>query len=165
MALFLRFRDIFMPPGSLLAEAGIKEGASILDYGCGPGSYSIKAAQLVGERGKVYALDIHPLALKKVEKAAKKKELSNIRTILSNCATGLESASMDVVLLYDLFHDLKGSEAVLEEIHRVLKPEGVLSFSDHHMKEEGIISKLTEKGLFEFSGKGRRTFTFHPLNK
>lgn len=51
-------------------------------------------------------------------------------------------------------------EAVLQKLRRVLKPGGLLSFSDHHLSDEEIRSKLTAGGLFSFSGKGRRTYAF-----
>jgi ubiquinone/menaquinone biosynthesis C-methylase UbiE len=160
MALCLKLRDLFAPPGRAVGEAGIKQGGHVLDYGCGPGSYTLAAARLAGETGKVYALDIHPLAVKKVEKAARKNSLANIQTILSDCATGLQDASLDVVLLYDIFHCLSNPGQILKELHRVLKPGGVLSFSDHHMKEEDILSKVTEGGLFSLSNRGEKTYTF-----
>ena len=67
---------------------------------------------------------------------------------------------MDVVLLYDTFHDLTNQKAVLEELHRVLKPNGILSFNDHHMEENEIVSKMTDEGLFGLSRKGERTYSF-----
>ena len=155
------FRDIFSPRKNILAEVGIKPGFSILDYGCGPGSYTIVAARLVGESGKVYALDIHPLAIQQVQKIAVRKRLANIETILSDCATGLPDESIDVVLLYDTLHNLSEPDKVLAELHRVLKPNAILSFNDHHLKEENeIIAKLTAKGLFKLSGKGKRVYNF-----
>jgi ubiquinone/menaquinone biosynthesis C-methylase UbiE len=59
-----------------------------------------------------------------------------------------------MVLVYDIFHDLKNRDAVLEELHRVLKPEGGLSLSDHHLKEEEIISVITNGGLFNLLHRG-----------
>ena len=63
MSLSFKFRDLFLLPGNILEEVDIKTGFHILDYGCGPGSYSLAASKLVGETGKVYALDNHPLAV------------------------------------------------------------------------------------------------------
>lgn len=160
MSLAFKVRDFLLPRKNVLKEVGIKPGFHILDYGCGPGSYSVIAAGMVGPTGKVYALDIHPLAIKRVWEMATKKGLTNVHTISSDRATGLENAAIDVVLLYDTFHHLSDSDAVLNELHRVLKSDGILSFSDHHMKEDNILSNITGKGLFKLSRKGKKTYRF-----
>ena len=160
MTLGFKLRDLFLPRINTLKEAGIKSGDNILDYGCGPGSYTVVAAKLVGESGKVYALDIHPLAVQKVQNIAAKRRLTNIETILSDCATGLADESIDVALLYDALHEVSEPDKILAELHRVLKPNGILSFNDHHMKDEEIITKITENGLFKLSNKGERVYNF-----
>jgi len=86
--------------------------------------------------------------------------LKNIEIIHSNCKTGLPYNSIDVVLLYDVLHELNKPNEVLKEIHRVLKSNGILSVSDHHMKENEIISKVINKGLFKLLRKGERTYNF-----
>lgn len=160
MAFTFKVRDFLRPRKDVLKEVEIKPGFHVLDYGCGPGSYIIAVAELVGKSGKVYALDIQPLAIRMVQRIASKKRLTNVETILSDCKTGLLDHSVDAVLLYDTFHDLSDQNGVLEELHRVLKPGGILSFSDHHMEENEIVSKVTNRGLFLLSRKGERTFTF-----
>ena len=160
MSLTYKFRDFFLPRMNILKEVGIKPGFHVLDYGCGPGGYISAEAELVGKSGKIYALDIHTLAIQKVQNLASKRKLTNVETIHSNCKTGLPDNSLDVVLLYDTFHDLSDPNEVLEELHRILKPNGILSFSDHHMKENEIMSKLTNGGLFSLSKKGTRTYSF-----
>jgi ubiquinone/menaquinone biosynthesis C-methylase UbiE len=161
MSFGYKFRDLRLPRVNILKEVGIKPGFSVLDYGCGPGGYTTAAAQLVTESGKVYSLDIQPLAIKQVQNIAKKQKIANVETILSDCATGLPDENIDVVLLYDIFHGLSQPDEVLTELHRVLKPDGILSFNDHHIKEEKeIISKITGKGLFTLSQKGERVYNF-----
>ncbi len=160
MSFGFKFRDLLRPPKNKLNEIGIKPGFHILDYGCGPGSYSIAAAQLVGNSGKVYALDIHPLGIERVQDIASKKGIRNIETICSDCATGLEDGNIDVVLLYDTFHDLMDPDVVLKELHRILKPNSILSFSDHHMKKGEIVSEITKKTLFKLSRKEKRSYIF-----
>lgn len=160
MSLSYRLRDWFRPRMDILREAGIKPGVRVLDYGCGPGSYVVDTAGLAGEAGRVYALDVHPLAIQMVEDLASRNRLTNVETIRSDRETGLPDSSVDVVLLYDVLHDLSEPDGVLQELHRVLKPGGLLSFSDHHMKEEEIVSRVTRGGLFELWRKGERTFTF-----
>ena len=160
MTLVFKIRDLLYPRAAVLEEAGIEVGFRVLDYGCGPGSYIAPLADLVGESGEVYALDVHPLAVEGIERIAVERGLHNVKTVHSGCGTGLPDDSLDVVLLYDVFHDLSSPDDVLTELHRVLKPGGVLSFSDHHMKEEEILSRVTSGGLFDLARKGRKTFTF-----
>jgi ubiquinone/menaquinone biosynthesis C-methylase UbiE len=160
MSFGYKFRDLRLPRMNILKEAEIKPGFSVLDYGCGPGSYVEPTAKLVGKSGRIYALDIHPLAIQKVRDIAVKRRLENLETIQSDCNTGLPDDSIDVVLLYDIFHNLSDSDGVLREIHRILKPKGILSFSDHHMKENEILSGVTSGGLFKLLKKWERTYSF-----
>lgn len=160
MALMFKFRDFFSPRKNVVKEAGIKPGFQILDFGCGPGGYVHPVAELVGPSGIIYALDINPLALESVRKIAAQKKINNLITIVSNNHTSLPDASIDVVLLYDVFHQIKNSDDVLKELHRVLKPEGILSMSDHHMKQAAIISGMTGSGLFRLFKKGKKVYNF-----
>jgi SAM-dependent methyltransferase len=160
MTLSYKVRDLRSPRKKILAEVDIEPGFGVLDYGCGPGSYVLPLTRLVAEWGNVYALDIHPLAIGRVERIATKKHLANVETILSDCETGLASGSLDVVLLYDVFHHLRDREGVLQELHRVLKPGGILSFSDHHMRERDLVAEVTDGGLFRPVRRGRKTYTF-----
>ena len=160
MSFAFRLRDIFLPRKNILDEVRIKTGLSVLDYGCGSGSYITAAAELVGDSGRIYALDIHPLAVERARRIASRNHLANVETIQSDCKTGLPDNSIDVVLLYDVFHKLSEPDSVLAELHRVLTPDGILSFSDHHLKEDGIVSGVTGSGLFELSKKGKKTYGF-----
>ena len=164
MCLWFRLRDLLSPPGRVLDEAGVKPGLHVLDYGCGPGSYTVAAAELVGQSGKVYAADINPLALRRVQQVASRKGLRNIETIQTGCATGLESSAIDIAILYDTFHDLEDSQGVLTELHRVLKPGCLLSFSDHHMEEGEILGGVAGGGRFRLSRRGRKTYSFSKVN-
>ena len=165
MSLMFAFRDFRLPRMEILKEVGIRDGSQVLDFGCGPGGYVVPASTLVGQSGRVYALDIHPLAIRSVQRLVASKGLANVETILSDCQTGLPDASIDVALLYDTYHDLSEPERVLKELHRVLKPDGVLSFSDHHMKEEKIMAKVTSGSLFRLRNRGKRTFAFSRIER
>lgn len=160
MSLGYKFRDFFLRRKNVLKEVGIKPGFSVLDYGCGPGSYIVATGELVGKSGRIYALDIHPLAIQIVKNIGSKKHLTNVETIISDCKTGLPDYSIDIALLYDTLHNLSRPDEVLAELHRALKPNGILSCNDHHMKENEIISQITGKGLFRLSRKGKRTYNF-----
>jgi ubiquinone/menaquinone biosynthesis C-methylase UbiE len=160
MGLQFWVRDLILPREKILREVEIQPDNIVVDFGCGTGSYSVVAGQIVGPGGKVYAVDINPLAIETTKKAAQKKGLKNIETINSDCITGLKEESVDVALLYDTLHGLSEPQAVLQELHRILKPQGVLSVSDHHIKQEQIISRVTEADLFKLAQKCKYTYTF-----
>ena len=155
-----KLRDLLKPRINILQETGIKHGSNVLDFGCGPGSYITPLTELVGPSGKVYALDVEPLALQMVQQTVAKKMLENVYTILSDCDTGLASESLDFILLYDILHDLQNSGDVLTELYRVLKTDGRLSVNDHHLKRDEIISRIEDKGLFKLSASVKNTCNF-----
>jgi ubiquinone/menaquinone biosynthesis C-methylase UbiE len=159
-SVFFGIRGWLSPPLKKLREAAIQQGWRVLDFGCGIGSFAIAAARLVGGTGRVYAADCQPLAIERVKKAASKRGLTCVEAILTDCDTGLESASIDAVLMYDVLHDLERPAEVLDELARVLKKSGRLSFSDHHMNRDDILSSLTRNHKFKPVEEGRFTYTF-----
>ena len=148
-----------------IEEAHLEKGFKVLDFASGPGRYVLAVSKAIGVTGKLYALDTAPLALRMVRQIVDKNKLSNVKTIESNCDTGLPDEELDVVLLYDAFHGLVDQKVVLSELHRVLKPEGVLSFSDSHLEEKDIVSSITRYGLFKLKNKNRLTYTFIKIEK
>ena len=134
----------------------VEEGQSFLDYGCGTGDFTIPAARIVGKRGKVYALDCSPRQLKIVKGKARKVGLSNIETILSENKTGLPDECIDIIWMCDAFHEINQKKEVLEELHRVLKREGVLAIYDG-MRDR--VLNYTE-GLFSLNGKDGKLLKF-----
>jgi len=160
MSVKFKIRDMLYPRAHIIKEVGIKSGWNVLDFGCGPGGYILPVSKIVGDSGKVYALDINPLAINMVKRLADNKKLNNVFTIQSDRNTGLPDQSIDSVLLYDVFHGLNNPEPVLNELHRVLKSGGILSFSDHHMKENEIMQAFNGSRYFVFQRKGKKTYTF-----
>lgn len=160
MTLALKVRDIFKAPEKVLKEANIQAGDTVLDFGCGPGSYSLAAAKLVGEEGQVYSLDIHPMAIKSVKRRALRQGLKNIRPVFSDNDAGFPDKSMDVILVYDVFHELDEPEKYLAEMHRMLKDDGIISFNDHHLKDQEVLSAMTRGNYFQLAKKERKTYTF-----
>lgn len=160
MALWLKWRERSADPVRRLRDSGVERGQAVLDYGCGIGSFSIPAAGMVGDEGVVYALDIHPLATAAVEKRAREAGCTNVKTITSDRETGLADESVDVVLLYDVFHSVEDKEGVQTELHRVLKPGGRLSVMPDHMTTEELMAAIGSRGLFAPEGHGRETVEF-----
>ena len=149
---FLGLRDkigIPFKPEEEVHKLDLKEGQKVLDYGCGIGSYTFPVAKLVGEKGRVYALDKEPLAIKKIEEKAKREGFHNIETILSDLDTGLPDESVDVILLYGVLPEVKHREPLLRELYRVLKPDGYLSTRFcFRMKKERILEIMEKTNLF-----------------
>jgi len=160
MSLWFRLRDWLRPPIRILQDVGVQYGMTVLDFGCGPGGFSLAAARLTGPEGLVYAVDMHPLAIKSVQRAADKGGFKNIRTVAGEGLADMQEGSVDIALLYDVLHDLTEPHLILLKIHRLLKPNALLSISDHHMKEALVVSVITSGGLFLFSGSNRGTFRF-----
>ena len=161
---FFKIRDFFFPRITILKEAKILPVFRVLDYGCGPGSYIMPLARIVGTGGMVYAVDIHPLAIKKVKDIVAAKKLENVEVICCDGKIDVPNESIDIVLLYDVFHALKEPEAVLRELHRVLKPGGILSCLDHRKAQDEMERELAKAGLFALLKKGRKTYTFQKIN-
>jgi len=127
----------------ILEKAGIKKGRTILDFGCGSGTYTIPAAKIAGEEGKVYALDKDK---KTLDSLMQKAESAGLRSIKRIDASGelkipLQDESVDIVLLYDVFHSYYFSQVadrkkLLEEVYRVSKPDAFISVWPKHMESE-----------------------------
>jgi len=163
MAFFFKVRDVFKPPIKKIKKSKIKKGDYVLDYGCGPGSYTSAAFEVVGEDGRIYAADIHLLAINRVKKKTEKKHIENIKTILTDCNTGLDDNSIDVVICFDVMHDIEDKEILLKEFHRVLKPYGYLSFNDHHYNRDEILNIFSNSELFELEEQIKKIYNFKKI--
>jgi len=135
----------------------VQEGQNFLDYGCGTGCFAIPAAKIVSTTGRVYALDCFPRQLEIVKERARKEGLINIETILSDNDTGLPDASIDVVWMCDVLHEIKERRTVLEELHRILRDNGTLAIYDG-MKER-VLDYTTD--LFSLIGTDDKLFRFN----
>jgi ubiquinone/menaquinone biosynthesis C-methylase UbiE len=165
MLLVFRARDAIWPPENTLRRIGVAPGHTFLDFGCGPGSFSMAAARLVGPAGKVYALDFSPIAVRAVRRAAGKERLGNITAVLAESAAGLPKGSVDVAILHDVLHLLAEPAKVIVSLHGALKREGLLCVDDHHMKEAAIISAISSGRLFEVSRRFKGTHCFKPVER
>ncbi len=135
-----------------LKDIGIKKGDVVLDFGCGTGSYTIPAAEVVNKEGKVYAMDKDIKSINKLMKIAKTKDLKNIiplHTKSEELKINLESESIDAVLLYDVLHYIGALERkmIYEEIYRILKENGLLSVYPKHHKSDEPLGNLSDMEL------------------
>lgn len=160
MSLEFRLKAMVSDPAGLLAAAGVRTGMTLLDFGCGPGRYTIPAARIVGPAGRVYAVDLHPLARAGVGRRARRRGLSNIETLATDSALPLPDASVDFVLLYDTLHDVDRREAVVGELLRVLRAGGVFSYRDHTLDAEAALGAAVRAGRLQAIEGGDQTMQF-----
>ncbi len=119
-------RRLIHNPQKILDEY-VKPGQTVLDIGCGPGTFTIAMAKMVGESGKVIAVDVQEEMLQILKKKAAQQGLeSRIVTHKSDPDRIGISEKVDFVLAFYMVHEVPNAEAFLMEIVSVLKPEGKL---------------------------------------
>lgn len=118
----------FIDPREIIKHLEIKKGDLVADFGCGSGYFSIPFAQAVGNKGKVYCLDVLPQALESVKGQAKILGISNIFTQRVNLenenGSELKNNSLDWVIMKDVLFQNKNKKNLFKEAYRILKPEG-----------------------------------------
>ncbi len=95
MTLFFRIIDCFYSDENIIEKFGIKPGNTVIDYGCGPGRYIKKVSEVAGSTGKIYAVDIHEIAIQYVKSKIKKYKVS---TLLQSSATFSRMSSNNIYL-------------------------------------------------------------------
>ena len=164
MALMFKIRDIFIQKDKLLDEFGIRHGQIVVDYGCGPGSYIRKASELVGTGGKVYAIDIHELAIEYVKKRISKENLHNVTALVaSKGRCPLNDDSIDLIYALDMFHMVANPIMFLKELNRISKPEGILFIDNGHQKRDKARTKINSSETWEIAEERRRYMKCRPI--
>jgi ubiquinone/menaquinone biosynthesis C-methylase UbiE len=156
-----RLRRRFFDPVGALRGAGIQAGQEVLEVGCGTGFFTIPAAELVGDQGRVYAVDPHPMALEQVARKVRDAGLTNVRLIKADATgAGLASGSIDLVVLFGVIPSpTLPLDRLLPEMHRLLRSEGALAVWTAFPWWSP--ASLTRGGLFVYIGKegGVHNFT------
>lgn len=118
----------FFDPSSVLTKLGLDTNCSdVLEFGCGYGTFTIPAAQLV--RGRVYAMDIEPEMLAITGTKAKAVGAENIELLQRDFVAdgcGLADSTVDYVMLFNILH-AEERMTLLREARRVLRPSGRLA--------------------------------------
>jgi ubiquinone/menaquinone biosynthesis C-methylase UbiE len=149
-----------------LKKAGVKEGQVIVDLGCGFGRFTILAARIVGQEGKVYALDVHPLNTAIVAARIGTGRLKNVSVLHADCcATRLPDKAIDLIFINDAFHEFADKVGALKEAARILKADGILAIDEHEMKEDKLLGIVEGANLFTLVEKEKRLYRFRPLSE
>jgi ubiquinone/menaquinone biosynthesis C-methylase UbiE len=145
----------------------IKPGMTIADVGSGPGYYTFKFSELIGNTGKVYALDTVQAHLDYVKNVAQKFSLTNIETRKDRPdSTDLPANTSDMVFMCSLYHIIYATateevkDRFIDSIKKALKPDGrfvvvdnaivpsgKLPYHGPHIAKELIIGQLYYYGF------------------
>lgn len=138
-------------PREMLTGAGVTEGITVVDVGCGPGFLSFPAAEIVGPDGRVYAVDIESKMVDLVRDEAAKRGLDNVTTLRTNGdRVALADDTADFAICALVLHYKDDDDArtgVLRDIARLLKPGGTLLLIDRPLGYEHLSELLRDAGF------------------
>jgi ubiquinone/menaquinone biosynthesis C-methylase UbiE len=143
-------RRVFQNPRRIL-KPYILPGMTILDFGCGPGFFTIDIAKFLNGSGKVIAADLQKEMLDKLKTKITGSALEK-KIVLHKCESdkiGL-AAQADFILAFYVIHEVTDHEKLFEELKSILKPEGRMlivepGFHVSVNEFEEMISKLKSK--------------------
>jgi Methylase involved in ubiquinone/menaquinone biosynthesis len=103
----------------------LQEGMTAIDLGCGPGMFTLAMARLVGETGRVIAVDLQPKMLELVREKALAHHLAARIRIHRNTMDSIGlTEHADFILSFYMVHEVKDQRAFLREVRGLLSPGG-----------------------------------------
>ena len=130
----------------MLDNLGIKQGLTICDMGCGNGFYTLKLAQMTGDTGRVYAVDIQPEMIKMLKARATEQGIRNISPVLGTYNDPrLPKGKIDLILLVDVYHEFSHPEPMLAAMRAALSPTGLCALVEFRAEDEKVPIKPEHK--------------------
>lgn len=115
----------------------LQPGMIVADFGAGSGHYTLAAAKIAGDSGKVYAIDVQKDLLERIKSHSEEEGLKNVEIIWADLdkpdGSGLSEESVDFVIISNLLFQVEDKNAAAKEAFRVLKKGGraaVIDWSD-----------------------------------
>ncbi len=129
-------RDAYQKPHEVLTALNIKPGETIADIGAGSGYFSLKLVHFVGDKGKVYAVDVSPDMVRHLNRRIRETKTTNVVTILAdNDDPLLADRSVNRFFICDVWHHVENQTKYLSLMKKMLKPGGEIVMIDFHKKE------------------------------
>lgn len=123
-----KMKKAFINPEHILNKVEIKKGMQVADFGCGAGAWTIPTAFLVGNSGKVYALDILNYMLEVIGSKIKRYNLKNVELIRTDLELPKEikvkKQSCDLVIICNLLFQSKAKEKIFDSAKKLLRRGG-----------------------------------------
>lgn len=126
-----------LQPEQLLRGLGLGRGDTMADIGCGPGFFTLPAAEIVGPEGVVFAADIQGEMLTAVRSLTIERGLANVRVRkTSDTEVPLPPESCDLILVAFTLNEIDQHATFLNRLTRALKPRGQLAVVEWEKHEQ-----------------------------
>jgi ubiquinone/menaquinone biosynthesis C-methylase UbiE len=158
-----RFRYRFFNPEKILQGVDNLCEQTVLEIGCGTGFFTIPAARIIGDHGSLVAMDILSESVDHVSKKVQSSELRNVRVVKGDALnTNLEAESFNTIILFGVIPaPMIPINHLLNEIRRVLKPEGTLAIWP---PVPGLFPRaILKSGKFSLANKRNGVYNFKRL--
>jgi ubiquinone/menaquinone biosynthesis C-methylase UbiE len=141
-------------PAKLIEALAVKPGMTVADVGAGSGYHCFLLSPLVGDKGTIIASDIQPEMLKLIEDKAKKKNVTNIKTVKgTNKDPKLPAGEVDLIIMVDVYHEFEFPFEMTEKLIEALKPEGRLVFVEFKAEDDKVnilpLHKMSERQVLK----------------
>lgn len=118
-------REVFSARAQILKALQLKRGEAVADIGAGTGLFMVALSNSVGEKGKVFAVDISEAFVKHLKGRIEELKLENVETVLcGEDDVKLAAESIDVAFVCDTYHHFEFPQPTLKSILAALKPGG-----------------------------------------
>lgn len=125
-------RDAWQKPDEVVATLAIDEGMVVADVGAGTGYFAQRLSRAVGARGKVLALDVEPDLVARMRRRFDEAGLGNVEArLVSPADPALPPATVDRVLLVDVWHHMRDRVAYATKLRQALTTSGRLVIVDY----------------------------------
>lgn len=132
-------REVEENPEAAINALDLKPGMWIADVGAGTGYFSVRMARKVGPAGKVFANDVQPEMLSRLQENVEREHLSNVETVLGTQSDPkLPAGRLDMILMVDVYHELSQPQRVLRELKKALKTDGRLVLIEYRKEDPTI---------------------------
>ena len=129
-------RDAYQKPHEVLTALNIKPGEVIADIGAGTGYFTFRLAHFVGDKGKVYAVDVSPDMILHINRRIRETKTTNIVSLLADTDDPLlPDQSVNRFFICDVWHHIENQTKYLSLMKKMLKPGGEIVMIDFHKKE------------------------------
>jgi ubiquinone/menaquinone biosynthesis C-methylase UbiE len=129
-------RDEYQKPHEVLSALNLKPGEVIADIGAGTGYFTFRLAHHVGDKGRVYAVDVSPDMVRHVNRRIRDSKTTNVVTLLADPDDPLlADQSVNRFFICDVWHHVENQTKYLALMKKILKPGGEIVMIDFHKKE------------------------------